>query len=1038
MDERRARIYDDLRGIIAGELYFEPVARASFAHDASLFEVDPLGVVVPRTEDDVVTAVRYASEHRIPLHARGGGSDTGGGSLGSGLVLDFSRHLRRVLRITSDRVVVEPGVVFDSLNPELAPLGRRLEPVPDAARIGTLGGLISVDAAGSRSRRYGSMGDQVEQLRAVFAQGEVADLGFVPWPGYDEEPVTFADLIVRKLHNLYRQSHKRLEQVAPSACRDRAGYALSRAASEAGVNLARLVSGSEGTLALVLQAVLKTVPLPAAQAVVVLPFGRLADAAATAGECLAADLDPTVCDLYDWRLLSIARDADPSFRDWIDESAESVLIVEFEADSAEDAHGKARLLVERLKRTGRLRSEPVTVERRSDCERLVGLRRLAEPLLIRSKSRCRPIAIVDDVAVPPDQIAVVLRRFQDLLKRHGATWTLNAYAGDGRIRLRPFLDLSDPGDRAKLEPLARDLYEVVLDAGGTVSASQACGLARTQFLSRQYGELVQVFREIKDAFDPGNLLNPGKVIGDDPHLIVRDLKRYPVPSPGAGSDSDSTLTTMNGTTGGTGSGSDPGSGSGSAIIVPVPPGGTGEMATLTDWDPGRGPADATAILPVLRWPELGVVGMASACNGCGACRNLEAPLRMCPSFRAHRREAATPRSQANLLRQIATGQLDPRLWGTEEFHTQASLCIHCKLCKSECPAGVDVSSLMLEAKAAYVENHGLPPSDWVFSRLEMWARLASLFPLTSNFLMSRRSARWMIERLLGVSRHRVLPRIRRTPFTRRALRLGLTRPRPQQSGPRVAYFVDVFANYYDHELAESVVSVLQQAEVNVLVPHRQRSSGMAPLIVGDVDYARDLALNNLRVLGNAVRDGYTVVCSEPTAALMLRQEYIKLTDDLDAELVAQNTMDIGQYLIGLHARGQLPQPHEPLPARVGYHQPCHLRALDVGLPGLDLIRLIPELDVDFIDRGCSGMGGTYGLGRDQFRTSLRAGRELLRALKDDAIEIGSTECGACRIQMEQGLTKRTLHPIKLLSLGYGLNPSLRRHFKDPKSRHVMP
>jgi Fe-S oxidoreductase len=212
---------------------------------------------------------------------------------------------------------------------------------------------------------------------------------------------------------------------------------------------------------------------------------------------------------------------------------------------------------------------------------------------------------------------------------------------------------------------------------------------------------------------------------------------------------------------------------------------------------------------------------------------------------------------------------------------------------------------------------------------------------------------------------------------------------------------------------------------------------MAPLIVGDIDYARDLAVSNLRILGNAVRDGYTVVCSEPTAALMLRQEYVKLTDDLDAALVAQNTMDLGQYLAGLDARGQLPRPHEPLHARVGYHQPCHLRALDVGLPGMELIRKIPELQVEFINRGCSGMGGTYGLGRHQFRSSLRAGRDLLKRLKDDDIDLGATECGACRIQMEQGQTKRTMHPVKLLSLGYGLNPSLRERFKNPKPRRAM-
>jgi Fe-S oxidoreductase len=295
----------------------------------------------------------------------------------------------------------------------------------------------------------------------------------------------------------------------------------------------------------------------------------------------------------------------------------------------------------------------------------------------------------------------------------------------------------------------------------------------------------------------------------------------------------------------------------------------------------------------------------------------------------------------------------------------------------------------------------------------------------------------VLESLLGVSRRRVLPRVRRTPFVRRAARLGLDRRNPQLPGPRVAYFVDVYANYYDQELAEAAVAVLHEAKVNVHVPLRQRSSGMAALIVGDIEHAREQALANLRVLADAVRDGYTVVCSEPTAALMLRQEYVRLTEDLDAALVAKNTMDLGQYLLGLDERGQLPRAREPIHAKIGYHQPCHLRALNVGMPGFELLRRVLDLDVEFIDRGCSGMVSTYGLARDRFWTSIRAGRGLMRRLRDADIEIGATECGACRIQMEQGVTKRTLHPIKLLSLGYGLNPSLRQHFKDPKPSHMM-
>ncbi len=559
--------------------------------------------------------------------------------------------------------------------------------------------------------------------------------------------------------------------------------------------------------------------------------------------------------------------------------------------------------------------------------------------------------------MPPDRLGFVLQRLQALLQHQNLTWALDAYAGEGRLRLRPFLDLSNPDDRDALEPLAARVYEIVLDSRGTISSSQACGLLRTQFLRNQYGELVQMFREIKDAFDPLCQLNPGKVIGDDPHLMVRNLRKLPRLGESVEADPPATA---------------------SPASAANPEHHSPEFDPATAEDPSTldGPISprSTALQPVLIWPDLQMLEMASACHGCGACRTLDPALRMCPSFRALRHEAATPRSQANLIRQVATGAVDPRLWGTDEMKAHADLCIHCKLCQSECPSGVDVSSLMLEAKAAYVERHGLSPSDWIFSRLELWARLGTRFPILTNFLLTRRRSRALLERLLGVSRHRVLPRVRRTAFTRWAARRGLHKPRPQQPGPRVVYFVDVFANYYDQELAEAVVAVLHHAGVNVFVPLQQRGSGMAALVVGDIDEAREQALVNLRVLANAVRDGYTVVCSEPTAALMLRNEYVKLTEDLDADLVAVHTLDLGQYLLGLSARGQLPLPHEPLHARVGYHQPCHLRALGVGTPGLELLRKVPELDVEFIDRGCSGMGGTYGLAHDRFRNSLRRSR----------------------------------------------------------------
>jgi FAD/FMN-containing dehydrogenase/Fe-S oxidoreductase len=997
VDEIRARIYDDLRGILGGELLFEPIERAPYAHDASLYEIDPLGVVVPRTREDVANLVRYASENAIPLHARGAGTGLAGETLGSGLVVDFSRHFRRIVAIESDRVVVQPGVVLDVLNARLAPLGRKVGPDPSHSESRTIGGMVGLDAAGIRSLRYGTTADHVKRLSVIFANGEMDDVGFEPWPSPDDEPASFKDLIVRKLGTIYRRHVDLLSRRKPKARRNRAGYALGNAASPVGIDLARLLVGSEGTLAFVTEIELMTVPIPLAQAVVVLPFGRISDAASVVGECLKQH--PSACELFDWRSLSLARDVIPAMRPWIAEEAESALVVEFDGDDPEEVIDRLRQLSRKLERSGLLVADPVEAIRRVDCEFLLGLRRLITPSLMRMKGPRRPVPFMEDIAVPTEVLGEYLRRLQDILKSFEVSWTLYAHAGDGQLHIRPFLDMGCLEDVAKLEPMASAVLDAALDLGGSISGEHGCGLARTQFLRRQSGDLFHAFREVKDALDPYNLFNPGKVVGDDPHLMTRHLKlvvrQEPQPSP----------------------------------KLPEP---------LTHLEPPIEPEPTVdLIVPALRWRDLTIIEQASACNGCGACRTQEPSLRICPTFRALKNEAASPRNQANLLRQLATGAVDPRLWGSEEMKANADLCIHCDSCRLECPAGVDVSSLMIEAKAAYVEIHGLAPTDWFLSRVDLWSKLASWTPISWNAITRNRFARWLIERSFGLSKHRSLPRAHRTPFLWRAERLGLTKARPQAPGPRVAYFVDVFANHFDQELAESVVGVLRQAGVNVYVPRRQRGSGMAALVVGDLDHARELALANLRVLGNVVRDGYTVVCSEPTAALMLRREYLKLTDDLDASLVAANTMDVGQYLAGLAARGQLPDPKHPLRAKVGYHQPCHLRALEVGTPGLDLIRSIPELEVDFIDRGCSGMAGTYGLASKNFRTSLRAGRGLLNRLQDDDIEIGSTECGACRMQMEQGITKRTLHPIKLLSLSYGLNPSLLRHFRDAKPRRVV-
>jgi Fe-S oxidoreductase len=329
-----------------------------------------------------------------------------------------------------------------------------------------------------------------------------------------------------------------------------------------------------------------------------------------------------------------------------------------------------------------------------------------------------------------------------------------------------------------------------------------------------------------------------------------------------------------------------------------------------------------------------------------------------------------------------------------------------------------------------VAEHGLDRTDWAMARTETFARLGSAFAPLANAVLDNPPARWLLEKLFGLSRRRRLPAFASRSFLRQATRRGWTR-RPRSARPRVAYFVDVFANYNDPLLAESVVAVLHHNGIEVYVPPRQRGCGMAPLAYGDVETARETVQRNLFVLSDLAREGYPILCSEPTAALMLRHDALDLLDDADARLVAAQTVEATAFLWDLYQQGNLRTDFVSLPLAVGHHVPCHLKALGRPPMAPALLSLIPEMSVQTIDVSCSGMAGTYGLKADNYETSLAAGRPMLDELRRRRGLFGSTECSTCRIQMEDAATVRTLHPAQYLALAYGYLPELRQRLLQP-------
>ncbi len=384
------------------------------------------------------------------------------------------------------------------------------------------------------------------------------------------------------------------------------------------------------------------------------------------------------------------------------------------------------------------------------------------------------------------------------------------------------------------------------------------------------------------------------------------------------------------------------------------------------------------------------------------------------------------------MRSVLTGSLDPTALSQDEFKEVADLCVNCHQCRFECPAGVDIPKLMVEAKSQYYALNGLKLSDWLLTRLDWLYDLAGRMPRVTNRLITSPMSRWLLDRFLGVAQGRKLPRFANRNLMKWAAREKLTRPSKQQSR-KVVYFVDAYANWNDVELGKAFVRVLQHNGIDVLIPPGQGISGMSLISEGAIDQVRKLASRNVEMLAEWIRQGYQVVTTEPSAALVLTHEYRNLMDDADTELVANHTIESSSFLLTLHHLGELELDFNPLNASIGYHLPCHQRALmqkseDQTIPGVKLLRLIPGLQVELIEQGCSGMAGTYGLKRKNYNRSLRMGMPLINAMRSPSIIAGTTECSACKIQMEQGTTKPTIHPIKILALAYGLMPELEDLF----------
>jgi FAD/FMN-containing dehydrogenase/Fe-S oxidoreductase len=694
---------EELKSRIEGEVRFDQLTRTLYSTDASIYQIEPIGVVIPRHVGDVEEAVRLASREGVPVLPRGGGTSLAGQAVGEALILDFSKYMRHLIEVSPEEgwVSVQPGIVHDVLGAQLKPYGLRFGPETATSNRANIGGMVGNNSAGARSLVYGKTVENTLEVRTVLSDGTQVTFGPVERSELASklEGDSLEASIYRKAMAIAETHRDEIDRKYPKIPRRVSGYNLDELLNPDHVNLAKLIVGSEGTLATVVEAKLQLVPLPPAVGLAVLHFDGLLPALETGTDIL--ELEPSAVELVDEMVMDLARKSLEYSRrmHFVQGNPKALIIVEFSGESEKRVNAKLDMLE---KRVGPSAKPMVRVLDAAGQANVWKVRKAALPLLLGLPGDHKPIAFVEDTAVAPERIPDFIRRFEEILGSHGTIGSFYAHAGAGCLHIRPLVNLKDKAEVTKMTTIANEVFDLVIEFGGSMSGEHGDGLARSHFNERLFGEQIYgAFKELKAAFDPKGIMNPGKVV--DAPAMDQSL-RY-----------------------------------GEAYRVREP-------ATVFPYAAEGGFARAIEL-----------------CNGAGVCRkNLEGT--MCPSFMVTRDEEHSTRGRANALRAVLDGRLPAEDMTSERLHEVMDLCISCKGCKAECPSNVDMARLKSEFLSIYHRKHGYSLRDRLFSRPDMAGRLGVAAAPLANWLIRQNWFREVLERVAGIDRRRSLPQFAAQTF----------------------------------------------------------------------------------------------------------------------------------------------------------------------------------------------------------------------------------------------------------------------------------
>ncbi len=944
---------DELRRRVKGEVRFDAYSKAMYSTDASIYQMDPIGVVIPHDAEDVAAIVEACDETGTAVLPRGGGTGLAGQTVNHAVVIDFSKYLRSVVEINPEEqwVKAQPGITLDELNHHLRSHNLHFPPDPTTSNRATVGGAIGNNSCGGHSVLYGKTSDHVKELSVVLSDGTPTRFGPLERKLFEQKLKgdSFEDTIYAEIASIAQKNRAEIDRRFPKIMRRVSGYNLDMMLHSGDVNMASMIVGSEGTLATITEAKLNLEPLPKMKALAVLHLRTLVEAM----EATLATLEhgPSAVELVDRMLLQRTKES-PTFSrrmTFVEGDPEALLLVEFYGDSERELKSKLDNFKGDMEKR-RLGFACVLVIDVAQQANVWDIRKAGLGLLMSVKGDTKPLPFVEDTAVAPEKLPEYVRRFDEMVKEHDTVAGYYGHASVGCLHIRPMVNIKTQDGLDKLVSIATAVSDLVLEYGGSLSGEHGDGIVRGVWTEKMFGsELYQAFREVKQAFDPKKIMNPGKII-DTPGL-TENLRLSPAYK-------------------------------------------TLDLSTQLDFS-----------------EDSGLAGAIELCNGVGACRKVLGGT-MCPSYMVTREEEHSTRGRANILRSVLSGKLPHSEFSSKRLHDVLDLCLECKGCKGECPSNVDMAKIKYEFLSKYYESHRMPLRAKLMANIATFSSLGATFAPFANFVMRNPISRWLLHHLLGIHKSRSLPKIAAERFSRWFSK----RPVTENStiAGTVVLFHDTFTDYNEPQVGIATTELLESLGYRVVLAEKV-CCGRPMISKGMLGKAKENARVNVERLYQFAKDGIPILGTEPSCLLTLRDEYPDLLGTEESRIVAENTYLLEELIVKLQREGKLNLEFKETEEKVLFHGHCHQKAAIGTAASVEALSLVPGLKVEVVDSGCCGMAGAFGYEKEHYEVSMDIGERSLfptvRANPESRIAITGF---SCRHQVQDGTNRKAEHVVEIL------------------------